>query len=130
MTRLDLEYREGVPVARPRGDVDAANAPRVNEELADCLAGGSDSLVLDLSDTRYLDSAAIDMLFRLHERLRQRRARLLLVIPPTSQLIRLAELVGMRTTMAVHDSLEDALRTCAEPRAASPEAERGEGISA
>jgi anti-anti-sigma factor len=109
MTRLALEYLEGVPVARPRGDIDAANASRINEELADCLAGGSDRIVLDLSETRYLDSAAIDVLFRLHERLRQRRARLLVVIPPSSQLIRLAELVGLTTSLAVYESVQQAL---------------------
>jgi anti-anti-sigma regulatory factor len=39
-------------------------------------------LIVDLSGTRYLDSAGIDMLFRLAQSLGQRRATLRLVIPP------------------------------------------------
>lgn len=112
MIGLELETRESVPVARARSDIDAANARRLGDELTECVGGG-DSLVLDLSDTRYVDSAGIDMLFRLGERLRQRRARLLLVIPPDSNLLRLAEIVGLPRTVAVHATVDDALAAAA-----------------
>lgn len=112
MIGLDLETRENVPVARARADIDAANARRLGDELTACVGDGGDSLVLDLSETRYVDSAGIDMLFRLGERLRQRRARLLLVIPSDSHLLRLAEIVGLPRTVGVHDSIEHALITC------------------
>jgi len=49
------------------------------------------------------------MLFRLAELLRQRRATMLLVIPPESNLARLAEIVGLGRAMPVHASVEDAL---------------------
>lgn len=109
MIGLELERVNNVPVARPRGDIDAANAARLRDRLAECMGNDVDSLVLDLSETRYMDSAGIDMLFRFSERLRQRRARLLLVIPPSSQLVRLAELVGLHRAMPVHTSVEEAL---------------------
>jgi anti-anti-sigma factor len=125
---VELEYLGEVPVARPRGDIDAANARRVQEELAECMASSFDLLVLDLSETRYLDSAAIDMLFRLNERLRQRRARLRVVIPPTSQLLRLAELVGMTSAMAVHSSLAEAISAGREAREATPRREVAEQL--
>jgi hypothetical protein len=49
------------------------------------------------------------MLFRFAELLRQRRAALVLVITPESNLARLAEIVGLPHAMAVYASVEDAL---------------------
>jgi anti-anti-sigma factor len=115
MTGVNVERFNGIPVARPMGDIDAANAVRVRDRLAETLDRDGDSLVLDLSETRYLDSAGIDMLFRLAERLRRRRARMLLVIPPGSPLMRLAEIVGLPRVVEIHATVEDALVACAQP---------------
>jgi anti-anti-sigma factor len=105
---VDLERVDGVPVARPSQDIDAANARLLREELGKSLAG-ADKLVLDLSDTSYVDSAGIDMLFRLNELLTQRRASLVLVIPQSSQLARLAQIVALPSAMAVHETVAQAL---------------------
>jgi anti-anti-sigma factor len=110
---LETERREDVPVARAGEDIDAANASRVGLELAEAI-GGEGALVLDLTETRYLDSAGIDMLFRLGERLRQRRARLVLVIPSSSPLTRLVEIVGLPHSTPVRETLEQALAACSE----------------
>jgi anti-sigma B factor antagonist len=115
---LEVEQVDGVAVARYRGDIDAANASRLRDALIELLGRTTDNLVLDLSTTPYLDSAGIDMLFRLNERLRQRRARLHAVIPPDSQLVRVAEIVALPSVIAVHDSVADALAVCADARAA------------
>jgi anti-anti-sigma factor len=102
-----------VPVARPRGDIDAATSNGLRERLADLIGNGVDSMVLDLGSTRYLDSAGIDMLFRFGERLRERRAKLVLVIPQHTPLARLAEMVGLPRAVAVCDTVEDAVALCA-----------------
>jgi anti-anti-sigma factor len=109
MIGLDLERLNKVPVARSRGDIDLANALQLRDELADCLGPDGDVLVLDLTDTAYVDSAGLDMLFRLSERLRQRRARLVLVMPADSQLTRLAKIVGLENAVRIHPTLEEAL---------------------
>jgi len=109
MSHADFERHDGVSVVRPREDIDAANAAALREQLADCVDPGTDRLVVDLTETRYLDSAGIDMLFRLSELLRQRRAVLLLVIPPESNLARLSEIVGLSRAMPVHTSVQAAL---------------------
>lgn len=117
MIGLEVEYFDGVAVARYRGDIDAANASRLRDALIELIGRTTDNLVLDLTTTQYLDSAGIDMLFRLNQHLRQRRARLHAVIPPGSQLVRVAEIVAMPSVIAVHDSVEDALAECAGGRA-------------
>lgn len=108
MSRLQIERFDGVPVARPREDIDAANARVVRDELAACL-DDADRLVLDLGETRYVDSAGIDMLLRLNELLRQRRTALLLVIPQSSQLTRLMQIVALPSAMAIHETVGEAL---------------------
>ena len=109
MSGASVERHDGVPVVRPREDMDAANAAALREQLADCVEPSIDRLIVDLSETRYLDSAGIDMLLRLAELLRQRRTKLLLVIPPESNLARVAEIVGLSRSMPVHASLQEAL---------------------
>jgi anti-sigma B factor antagonist len=106
---IGVERIDGVPVVRPQGDIDAANAQEVHDELASQITADTSAIVIDLTAARYVDSAGIDMLFRLHDRLRQRRSKLLLVIPAASQLNRLVEIVGLDKVVPVHHTVEDAL---------------------
>jgi anti-anti-sigma factor len=109
MSALEVERIDGVPVARCTQDIDAATATVVQAELSACIGPDNDSVVLDLAAVRYLDSAGLDMLFRLGERLAQRRSTLLLVIPEDSQLSRLVALVALPQAMAVHPTVASAL---------------------
>jgi len=84
VSRLQFERVDGVPVARPSEDIDAANALVLRDELATSLQG-ADTLVLDLGATRYVDSAGIDMLFRL------------------------AQIVALPSAVAIHETVEQAL---------------------
>jgi anti-anti-sigma factor len=108
VSQIITQLVAGVPVARPRTDIDAANARPVRDELAAAI-GDAEKLVLDLSDTRYVDSVGIDMLFRLNELLHERRAALVLVIPQSSPLTRLAQIVSLPSAMAIHETVEQAL---------------------
>jgi anti-anti-sigma factor len=116
VSTLELERLGNASVARPTIDIDASNALDIRDQLTSRLGGNLDHLVIDLSRVRYIDSAGLDMLFRLGERLRQRRARLMLVIPPDSQLLRLARIVGLPRAMGVFETVEEALEACAPKR--------------
>jgi anti-anti-sigma factor len=109
MSPLNLERINGVPIAHVNEDIDAANAAITQQQLADTLGPDASTLVIDLSETRYIDSAGIDMLLRLSDRLDHRRAKLILVIPETSQLKRLASIVGLPNAVAIHLTLPAAL---------------------
>ncbi len=114
MSAIAIERLDGVPIAHVTEDVDAANAANVQRQLDGALDPDASSLLVDLSETRYLDSAAIDMLLRLGDRLEHRRAKLILVIPESSQLMRLATLVGLPDAIAVHPTLAAALEQAAK----------------
>jgi anti-anti-sigma factor len=81
----------------------------VRDELSAHTSQHGFELVVDLSETRYLDSAGIDMIFRLSRRMRERRATLRLVISPESELGRLAEIVGIPSAIPVHDDVAQAI---------------------
>lgn len=120
MSTLDIERIEGVPIAHIREDIDAANVSTTQQQLADALHPDAASLVIDLSDIRYVDSAGIDMLLRLGDRLDHRRAKLFLVIPDDSQLKRLAIIVGLPDALAIHSTLADALQAAAKRQTQTP----------
>lgn len=85
----------------------------IQQQLSEALGPDALSLVIDLSNTRYVDSAGLDMLLRLRDRLDHRRAKLLLVIPDASPLKRLAAIVGLPEAMAIRPHLKEALQEAA-----------------
>ena len=109
LANVRLEHHDGTPVAFLNGDVDAANASRVGEELIGAVTNRASGLVVVLSDIRYLDSAGINLLFQLYEQLGTRRQRLGLVLDASAQLGRVLEISGVRTTIPVWNDVDAAL---------------------
>ena len=96
-------------VARLSGEVDMTNATYVGEELQRVVPNDAVGLVVDLAGTRYLDSAAIELLFDLNRRLSRRRQRLRLVLPSSSPLRRVLMLTDIQSAAPIHESVEAAL---------------------
>jgi len=86
-----------------------SNAAYVREQLLVSTPNDALALVLDISGCRYLDSAAIEVLFDVSRRLGRRRQELRLVMPENSPLRRVIELTEVHTAAPVYDSLEAAL---------------------
>jgi len=106
---IAVERKGAAVVARLTGEVDMTNATYIGEELTKAVPNEALALVIDLSGTRYLDSAAIELLFDLARRLGRRRQRLRLVLPSSSPLRRVLLLTDVQTAAALHDTLEEAL---------------------
>ena len=85
------------------------NASFVREELTSSVPNDAYALVVELGETRYLDSAAIEVLFELSRRLGRRRQELRLVVPPSSPLRRLLALTDVAAVAPMHESLAEAL---------------------
>ena len=100
-----VERQGDALVVRLRGEVDMTNAAFVREELTSAVPNDARVLVVDLSETRYLDSAAIEVLFELSRRLGRRRQELALVVPPESPLRRLLAVCDVGSVASVHESL-------------------------
>ncbi len=86
------------------GEVDLSNARPLLDAVAATLPDDVALLVLDLSATTYLDSAAVAALFRLADRLRTRRQDLRLVVPPTSPVRAVLRLTSLDHVIQVDDT--------------------------
>ena len=104
-----VERHGDAVVARLSGEVDMTNAAYVGDELRESVPNDAVALVVDLSDTRYIDSAAIGLLFELARRLTRRRQSLRLVVPEGSSLTRVLEITEIHTTAEMHQTLDAAL---------------------
>jgi anti-sigma B factor antagonist len=106
---IAVERRGGTVVALLTGEVDMTNAPQVREQLLGAVPNDALALVVDLDGCRYLDSAAIEVVFDLSRRLARRRQDLRLVVPETSPLGRVLVLTDVNSVAPVHATLEEAL---------------------
>jgi anti-sigma B factor antagonist len=69
---LSVEAVEQAVVARVDGEIDMSNASELGTTISRQVPNEAAALVVDLSDVGYLDSAAIQVIYELHERLRSR----------------------------------------------------------
>ena len=106
---IAVERNGDAIVAGLAGEVDMTNAEYVRDELTAVVPHEAHALVVDLSRTQYLDSAAIEVLFELSRRLGRRRQQLRLVVPPTSPLTSLLTLTDVGSVATVHPGLAAAL---------------------
>jgi anti-sigma B factor antagonist len=106
---IAVQRRGEAVVAHLAGEVDMTNAAFVRDELLGAMPNDAFALVLELGDCRYLDSAAIEVLFDMVRRLSRRRQELRLVVPPESPLARLLELTEVGSVALVHETEAAAL---------------------
>ncbi len=109
LEELRFEPLGDVLLARVRGEVDLSNAPLVREQLLDAIPNTAKALVLDLSDTDYLDSSGVRLIFELAERLGRRGQELELVVPDASAVMRVLVLTEVHRVVPMATSVEAAL---------------------
>jgi len=117
VTSYELEVRESdlgeVTLVELAGELDLTNAEELQQRL-DALAEEGSSLVLELNKLRFLDSAALHVLFRLAVRLSDDGRRLGVVLDASAPVAKTVELVSLDQAADVRPSLSELL---AEPRA-------------
>jgi anti-anti-sigma factor len=111
MRLADVQFssHENVVVARLSGEIDLSNAQHISPALLEATPNTAHALVLDLTDVSYLDSAGIQMIYRLREGLRARAQTLRLVVPvdsPTNDTLRLA---GVAQHVQTIETVDEAL---------------------
>lgn len=109
LARVVEERSEDVSVAAIEGEIDASNVHELSERLRALLTNHSTTLVVDLTETSYLDSAGINMLFELAGELTDRQQRLRLVVPPDTPILRMLTIAGLIGAMPTHATRAEAL---------------------
>ena len=89
----------GAVHARMSGELDMAAAPDVRARLYQGLSEGVRALSLDLSGLTFLDSAGVELLFRLREDLAVRQIPLELYVPQDAPIRRTLEVTDGGTEL-------------------------------
>ena len=99
-----------VRIVQIEGDVDTIRAPVLRDELRRQLGNDDIGLVVDLSETQYLDSAGVNMMFELAEELGDRQIGFAIVVPEGGLVERVVTLVDLASAAAVQRTVADAVR--------------------
>jgi anti-anti-sigma factor len=106
---LRVDWHGETPVAALEGEIDSSNAAEIALALRELVTNRSVALVIDLSPTRYLDSAGINLLFALAAELRARHLKLRLVVTPASPIARMLAITSLDDAVPTYGALPDAL---------------------
>ena len=97
------------------GEIDASNVADLSQRLLDAVSNRSRALVLDLTETSYIDSSGISLIFDAAARMRNRRQQLRLVVQPRSFVAEVLAAVSMQDSVPIDPVLGEALRADSAP---------------
>jgi anti-sigma B factor antagonist len=103
------DSQDDTPVGRVDGEIDASNATQIGIQLRAMVANRAFGLIVDLTDTSYIDSAGINMLFVLGDELRTRQQALRLVVGPATPIARMLAITGLDRAYPARPTVEEAL---------------------
>jgi anti-anti-sigma factor len=109
IARVVEDRHEHVVIAAVEGEIDASNVPDIANRVRLMLTNRSEALIIDLTQTSYLDSAGINMLFTLAGALAQRQQTLRLVIAPSSPITRMLSITGLDAAVPTFPTRDAAL---------------------
>ena len=104
-----VDYRDSVGIVSLAGEVDIVQAQEVRERLLGAIRNEDLGLVVDLTNTSYIDSVGVSLLFELAERLSERQLRLAVVLPAKGLVGRVLTIVSLDSVALVHSTLDEAL---------------------
>jgi anti-sigma B factor antagonist len=104
---FEVEKLGAHTVLSARGELDIAAVPVFRDQLRRLVEEGTESIVIDLTGVRFIDSAGLRVLVDGLTRARRRDADLRVACPHAS-LRRTFEISGLDKVIHVHDSVEDA----------------------
>jgi anti-sigma B factor antagonist len=104
-----VEYHDSVGVVSLDGEVDIVQAHELRDRLLGAVRNEDLGLVVDLSETTYIDSVGVSLLFELAERLAERQLRLAVVIREAGLVERVLTIVNLASVAEVHRTVDEAL---------------------
>src|SRR5690349_21261720 len=99
----------GVPVVAGPAEIDVTTAEELRAVLLDSATPGRATVVVDLSQTTFCDSAGLHTLLRAHKRALTEGGELRLVVPPYGAVQRILTLTGLEGIFPCYPSLAEAL---------------------
>jgi anti-anti-sigma factor len=110
LARLSFETEGEVELAHVAGEVDASNVDHLTNQLLEEVSNNARALVLDLTQTSYIDSSGISLIFDAAARMKSRRQQLRLVVLPKSFVSEVLAAVSMADSVPIDAAVPEALR--------------------
>jgi anti-sigma B factor antagonist len=95
------------------GEVDLFTAPEFKQRVTAPIAAGIDHVIVDLTETTFIDSSSLGVLIGAHRKLQQRGGRLV-VACDTEAIVKTFRITGLDGVFTIVDSVDAALRADAE----------------
>jgi anti-sigma B factor antagonist len=99
----------GMPVVVGPSEIDVTTADELRSVLIGSAVGGHATVIVDMTGTRFCDSAGLRELIRAHRRALAEGGELRLVVPAVGAVARVLALTCVDRVMHIFGSLEDAL---------------------
>jgi anti-sigma B factor antagonist len=117
--RVETVRNERHAVVLVVGELDAATAPVLRDELVRLATDGIDRVVLDCRRLEFVDSFGLGVIIAAKKRLSQDGNALCLVAEPDQRTLRrLLQITGLDQLLPVHDTVTEAVEDClGEPAA-------------
>jgi anti-anti-sigma factor len=113
LAQLHLDDAAGIVVATVEGEIDLSNATELEMAISHAMGNEAVGLALDLARVDYLDSSGVTLLFNLARRVTRRQQRFAVIVPAEAHVAEILSLSGAPEALALHESLDDALRALA-----------------
>jgi anti-sigma B factor antagonist len=99
---------DGVCVVALSGEVDLYTAPEFKQQLLEVIGQGAKHVVVDFSDTTFIDSTTLGVLVGGVKRLRPAGGQLSLVCSDRN-ITKIFEITGLNKVFPIHETREEAL---------------------
>jgi anti-sigma B factor antagonist len=107
-------------VVAVRGEIDLFTAPELKSALSEAIESGHTRIVVDLTDTTFLDSTALGVLIGAVKRLRSRDGRLT-IVNVDDNIAKTFEITGLDQIFPISSTRDEAVKALdADEAAASP----------
>ena len=110
LVQVHMRQVGSVPVCEVRGELDASNVEHVREQILEAATSEAPGMVIDLTETTYLDSAGVRILFELARRLRSLRQELRIAVPADGIVRRVLVLTALGDVVPLETVAEDAVQ--------------------
>ena len=107
--RIDLTQRDATAIARITGEVDMANGYRFADEVLGKMSDEATSLVVDLTDLRYIDSAGVRSIFEIASVLEMREQSLAIVVAEGSPLRSVLKITQVEDVAVICPTVDEAI---------------------
>ena len=96
-----------------RGEIDLFTAPELKQKLGEAIEAGRNQIIVDLTETSFLDSTALGVLIGAVKRLRSDHGRLVLV-NVDQNIAKTFEITGLDQIFTILPTREEAIAALAE----------------